>query len=117
MGFADGFGHQQVGGYLSAYRLGVVDEHGVGVGEHGGSEGADHLLGEAMDGRDGRRVEFGDGGANPLESDLAVLAPDLGQQHIIGLGRRLEHGFEFDETGPDPILQLGGRRPGERDDE
>ena len=117
VGLVDGFGHQQVGGNLSADRLGVVDEHGVGVGEHGGSESADHLLGEPMDGRDGRRVEFGDGRADPLESDLAILAPDLGQQPIVGLGRRFERVGEVDQTGPDPVLQLGCRGPGERDDE
>lgn len=66
---------------------------------------------------DGCRVEFGDGCADPLESDLAILAPDLGQQYIVGLGRRFERVGEFDQTGPDPILQLGCRCPGERDDE
>lgn len=117
MGLADSLGHQQVSGNLATYRLGVVDEHGVRVGEHSRSKSADHLLGEPMDSRDGRRVEFGDGRVDPLKSDVAILAPDLGQQPIVRLGRRFERVGEVDQTGPDPVLQLGSRGPGERDDE
>ncbi len=69
-----------------------------------------------MDGRDGRRVKLGDGRADPLEADLTVLAPDQGEHRIVGSVRSVECLGEFDQAGSDPVLQLGSRCPGKRDD-
>ena len=97
--------------------VGVVEERRVEVAGSCRAQGGEHLLREAVDGRDRGRVEVGDCPLEALESQLTVGAGHEGQELVGGCGvaRAAERGRNLAEPGPDTVAQLGRGGSGESD--
>ena len=98
----------------------VLDEHGVGVEVAGGAERQQHLLAEAVRGRDGGGVEGGERLLEPsfaLEQLIGVDGGQVDEDLVVGVGRFEDAVAGGDQAFADPLAQLAGRLPAEADDE
>jgi hypothetical protein len=117
--------HEQVVDDLLDQAVQVLDQLRVTVEVARDAEPVQHMLAEAVDGRDGRRVDVGQRArqAGPALPHMRLVAVGETREHRVGgvEHRAREHGLEviggLDESGTDTVAQLRGRRAGEGDDQ
>ena len=101
----------------------ILDERGLAIEIADGAELREYLLAEAVRRGDRGRVEVGDGARQPVAAQADLLWRARAQQRHHRVGSRVGCAGEDprqlllapDQSLPDPVAELAGRHPGERD--